>query len=790
MNGKKRILSVIILTAITVALVLGVLAVFIYYYSKARLNFEYDEMLFLSSGGSTVTEYYANSGEIPGEYDAVLYFKSDPAERRVFYSLEEYTDKLIGGLLAVEDREFYSHGGVNLRRTAMALLNSVLHIRPSFGASTVTQQLIKNISGDNEISIKRKFNEILRAMSLEDRHTKDEILEMYLNIVPTGDNLLGIGTAAEEYFGKTPSELTVAESALLIGIINAPGRYNPYKNPEAAREKRNTVLSVMHSEGVISYGEYTEAVASDIELKAPSDSGASVYPWFIESVNEDLARALTEELGYSREIAERLITGGGLKVYTTMNKAVQDKLDLHFEKESRLKDGLEASAVICDSQTGDIIALYGGAGEKSANRILNFSRTNRAPGSALKPLALYAPLIDAGKITWSSVFDDVPISFAGGRAYPKNYPNTYRGLTTVKDALRLSKNTVAVRLYNMLGADNIYYHLKEDYGFDSLVRRRTDENGNIISDLAPAPLALGQLSYGISLEELTSAYTVFPSEGVLQTPRTLSRVYLESGELLYECKKSAKRIYTAEGARLTTALLSEVVESGTASSVKLKEIVDTAGKTGTSGEDFDRWFIGFTPYYTMGVWIGYPDGGREIGKLSRSHITLWDSVMTDIHRDITASAGEDSLRAFSRAGLVRRGYCKDSGLGFCEKCLYDMRGNRLEYGYFIKGSEPTTLCDRHIPIYYDIVEGAVASRLCPRENLAIVSLIRVEDRAFPKEVFIEDADYVYREMTDGVEYAFDYDRAYFDNCVREGVFVGKSGKGRAKNRYCKEHSAS
>ena len=238
-----------------------------------------------------------------------------------------------------------------------------------------------------------------------------------------------------------------------------------------------------------------------------------------------------------------------------------------------------------------------------------------------------------------------------------------------------------------------------------------------------------------------------------------------------------------------TELLSSVTESGTASAVRLKEFVDTAGKTGTSGDDFDRWFVGFTPYYTMGIWIGYPEGNREIGRTSRSHITLWDFVMRDIHKDLALNKSEEKIRSFSRAGLVRCGYCRDSGLCLSDKCLYDLRGDRLEYGYFLKGSEPHSLCDRHIPVFYDKIEGAVASRLCPREDLCIVSLIRVEDRAFPREVYIKDAEFVYREMEEGIDYALDESLPYFYNSVDEGVFVGRSGKGRACNRYCKKHGA-
>jgi penicillin-binding protein 1A len=507
----------------------------------------------------------------------------------------------------------------------------------------------------------------------------------------------------------------------------------------------------MKETNVIDGNTYEELCAKPLSVLAPKDTKAEIHSWFAETVLEEIQSDLCREKQISRSAAAALLAKGGFSVYTTMDCDVQKSLEEILSDAKRLpqacKSGLQAAMVVVDSKSGHLLGIVGRAGKKSGNYLLNHALAPHAPGSALKPLALYAPLIDSGRINAATVLDDVPISFSesGGtyREYPKNYPNMYSGLITVKDALRLSKNTVAVRLYEMLGAERIYHLLANKMGFDTLVRSAYTESGDRLTDLAAAPLALGQLSYGVSLRRLTEAYTAFPSEGMIHASKSYHAVYDREGNTFLSKDNVSERIFSPEGARLMNQLLSEVVESGTAKSISLSGMVDTAGKTGTSGEDHDRLFVGYTPYYTAGIWMGYENGNKSIGKIAPTHLALWDAVMHDIHEKRLASVSEERVESFSLSGLVRCGYCKDSGCTACEYCEMDLRGDREESFYFLRKSIPIGVCRTHIPVYYDVERECVATDETPLQNLAIVSLLRMEKRDFPKPIFVSDQKYAY-----------------------------------------------
>ena len=750
-KAKHRIL-------ISVSLTLGILLVslsaltVLYFYAQRNLDGELDESLFNMSKGSNATEYYYNAtpggGYTPQVSESIFHI----TDKKIWYSYEEFPPLLRDAVIAVEDKRFFEHKGVDFKRTALAMANSVFSFKNKFGASTVTQQVIKNISGDNDVSVKRKFREILRALRLEENHSKREILELYLNVVPMGENTIGLGLGAEVYFGKKPRELTASEIATLVGVINAPTRYNPHENPEACRKKRNEVLSVMKEAGIITSEEYENAKNEPLTVKEKSDTEHRISSWFAETVNEDVIDALVRERGISRALAENMVYSGGLSIYTTMDADVQRALEDYFENianfPEEVGDGLDCAMVIYDSVSGDLLGIVGSVGEKRAEQLLNLATAPHTPGSALKPIALYAPLINSRKINYASVFDDSPVVFNKKGdfyvEYPKNYPNVYSGLTTVKDAIRLSKNTVAVKLYNILGAESIYDSLKNDYDFDTLVRRRVTDEGKTISDLASSPLALGQLSCGVSLRKLTEAYSVFPGEGVYRKGRSFVAVYDGDGKLILENKPTEKRILRKEAARVMNQLLSTVTESGTAAGITLDRLVDTAGKTGTSGEDKDRLFVGYTPYYTAGVWLGYRDSSKPVGKLKKSHLSIWDEVMRTVHEQRLFGVADEDIRTFSTVGLKKCGFCKDSGMLYSDACVLDLRGSRLDVGYFEAGFMPRMHCDRHIPCLYDTETETVAGEKSNPKNIICVSLLRAEERSFPKEIDIADGKYMLR----------------------------------------------
>ena len=770
MKRQKRTISIIAICLFSVALVFaiafGLLVVFIY----KDIDFQVDERLFDSSRSFESTLFYAE-GEV---------IETSGSIRKLHYSLDEISPYVSRGFIAVEDRVFYEHSGVDIKRTALAAINLVVKKDDTFGASTITQQVIKNISGDNQVKIRRKICEILRALHIERIYTKNDILEVYLNVIPMGDNIYGIGAASRAYFGKEPSDLSVEEAATLIGITNAPTAYSPYLNPDACLRKRNIVLGVMRSQGVITDSEYDEASSKPLTVIAREDREDRFNSWFVETAIQEICEDMSHLYGITESAARLMLLGGGYKVYTTMDRSVQNTLEEYFEDYDNLADetsnGLNYAMVITDSKSGNLLGIIGRAGEKRGNRLLSHATIPHIPASTLKPIALYAPLIDQEMINWATVFDDVPVKFLeNNREYPKNSPDVYDGLTTVKDAIRLSKNTVAVRLSEMLTPKGIYNSLIDNFGFDTLVER----DGNI-TDIDTAPMALGQLCVGIPLTKMVSAYGSFASDGVYHERRSYISIYDHNDRLVMENKPKEKRVFKESTARIMNQLLMNVTESGTASSITLKNKVDTAGKTGTSSGNKDKLFIGYTPSYVAGLWCGY-DNGLEIHSMSKSHLKIWDEVMLEIYENI------NERESFSTEGLEYLPYCMDSGREYSEKCIYDPRGSRLEYGYFSSENTPRGKCDRHVIMIYDSLTKAVASHGCPGEDLVPISLIYIPDRAFPKEIIITDAEYVCRDIMRYDTRPIDYALPYFEYTIPDGVYVGRSKNKKQFNSGCYLH---
>ncbi len=776
-----------ILIAISAIILLGTasllcFSLFLYSYSRKNVNAEYDEKLFDNAIGASSTVFYADSGEDANAYTPVR-IDIGGSSRKIYYTIDEISDYLINGFIAVEDRGFYSHSGVDIKRTLYAAANYVFGGEDKFGASTITQQVIKNISGDNKPSVRRKITEILRAYSIEKKHTKSEIMEVYLNITPMSDGIVGVGAASELYFGKSPSELSAAEAATLIGITNAPSAYDPYKNPDKCVQKRNIVLNVMRAQMVINEEEYLTAIEEPLTLSERDDR---IDSWFVETVMEDLVGDYAAKYKISESLARVLVLSGGYSVYTTENVKVQNILEDFFENESNLptaiNDGLNYSMVVTDPHSGNVLGIIGQAGRKKGNRLLNHALIPHVPASALKPIALYAPLIDNGKITWSSVFDDVPVSFTSSdgsyKEFPRNSPDVYDGLVTVKEALRKSKNTVAVRLCNMLGVDTVFNNLKNDYEFDTLVDGYTDSAGRRLTDKAVSPLALGQLTSGVTLRKLTEAYTVFANEGIKNKSAAYLRVIDKEQNTVLESEKSEKRIMKPETARIMNQLLSEVVNSGTAKSLTLKRITSVAGKTGTSGGGFDKIFVGYTPYVTAGIWCGYDNGGVSLGENGKTCLAIWDRVMNEICTEVYSNSLDES---FSTENLVYASYCMDSGFAYSQNCIYDPRGSRQEYGYFTADTVPTSACRTHITVNYDTNgKGIVIGN--PSGDYAKVSLIKNEARSFPKEIYVTDAEYVYRDIKNCHEPIGD-GMPYFYCELNDGEYAGISKKKKQFNSF-------
>ena len=746
------------------------------------INFEGDERLFEGSQGFGSTTFLAeNSGEW-------IEVETSGSIRKSYYSLNEISPYITKGFIAVEDKIFYKHKGIDLKRTVMAAVNYITKKEKVFGASTITQQVVKNISGDNQLSLKRKLEEIIRAIHIERNYSKDEILEVYLNVIPMSDNIYGVGAASRAYFGCEPSELSAEEAATLIGITNAPTAYSPYLNPQNCKKKRDVVLSVMHSDGVISDEEYTRAKKEPLSV-IPRENREDLFDsWFVERVIEEACDDIAKKYEISSSAARMLLLGGGYRVYTTMNIKVQKTLERYFENAdnfpTEILSGLNYAMAITDSESGRLVGMVGRVGKKTGNRLLNHALIPHVPGSTLKPIALYAPLIDEGKINWATVFDDVPVSFIEEdgkyREYPRNSPAIYDGLTTVKSGLCYSKNTLAVRLCDLRGTKAVFNTLRNEYGFDTLI-----EKEGTLTDIATAPMALGQLGRGVSLLKLTEGFSVFTGYGILREATTYSKITDHKNNVLIEKTPFEKKILKPSTAKIMNQMLRTVVNEGTASEITLKGKISTAGKTGTSGGSKDKMFVGYTPYFTAGIWCGYDAGDRAVTGLSKSHLKIWDEIMLSIHEDMLES---ENSKEFSTEGLYYLPYCKDSGMIYSDNCIYDPRGERREYGYFAEDNMPAGKCERHIPCYYDTETKGIATTTCPDENLAIVSLISIPDRVFPKEIIVTDAEFVYRDIDRYTERPIDYSLPYFYYTIPDGVYVGRSKGKKQFNSNCYIHN--
>lgn len=748
----------------------------------------------LENIGQESGEAQNTDGALPPGYQPCEYETLYGADGGVYCTYGEMPDSLKYAFVAIEDHRFFEHEGVDWLRTAKAVANYLFRFDGRFGASTITQQLIKNISSDDELTAARKVREICRAIHLEQNHSKEEILELYLNIVPLSEGCIGVGAGARRYFGKEVGELTLAESASLAAVTNSPARYDPIRQADNNRARRDLILREMVRYGFITDNEAADAAAAPVETTDATPTPRNVYDWYTETVISDIIGDLQEKYHLTRDTAAKMVYSGGLSVYTCMDRAVQDVITDYFSDLSHFSaaDGLQYAMVVMDPYSGDLLGVAGAAGKKTANRTLNYATSAcRAPGSALKPLSVYAPALEERLIHFGQVFDDVPVRFTEKNGtyttWPGNSPAVYAGLTDIRTAVACSKNTVAVRVLEKLGVECSYTCLTEKLGLSTVVREKRTENGRTLTDLAPAPLALGQLTNGVTLRALTSAYTALAGEGVYRSARSYCLVLDGHGRpLLENTEENGKRAFRESTACIMTQLLRGVTEEGTASGLRLREMVDTAGKTGTSGDARDKWFVGYTPYLLGGIWCGYPEGNGSVSAKESAHLRVWDDVMVRLHR--SRMTAEDPASFPIASDVVTRLYCRDSGMIPTDVCRLDPRGERTSVGYFERGYEPKESCACHTRVAYDEVGGGIARPDCPEENIRYVGLLQVENRNFPTQIYVSDAQYVCRPSGDTADDGeSDPTEPYFVHLLAKGQFVGISytENGWQYNAYCR-----
>ncbi|MDY3846014.1 MAG: transglycosylase domain-containing protein [Eubacteriales bacterium] len=789
-----RVLRFFLISGAVSLILLTVSAVFIYKKLSADIDFDKDRELFEMAKGSKTTRFYydsAKGADAFGVYRAVEMEdeRAYDSENSIWISSSQIPDNMKNAFIAIEDHRFYEHKGVDVLRTVKAAANYFLHFDSRFGGSTITQQLIKNISSDNEISARRKANEILRALEIEKNYTKDDILELYLNIVPLSQGCAGVGSAANKYFNRDVSELSLAECASLAAITNSPSKYDLIKHPENNKERRDIILAEMKKYGYINDEEYNSAISENVcAVISDKEESVRTNSWYTDMVIDDVISDLSEKLDINSETATKLVYSGGLKIYTLMDRDVQNTLDDYFSDLSHFPDAakndtLKYSMIVINPYNGAVLGVAGAQGDKNANRILNYATEAKRPiGSAIKPLSVYGPAIEENLITWSTVFDDVPLEFYGERAWPRNSPDVYVGLTDVATALKYSKNTVAMRVFNLVGAERAYNYLTEKLGFSSIVRSGYDSDGNRVSDMSVSPLAFGQLTYGATLRETTGAYDALLT-GNHHKSRSYLAVYDNKGKALLINNNEDIRVFSDETATVMTKMLEGVVDFGTAKQITLKNVIDTAGKTGTSGNSYDKYFVGYTPYICAGIWCGFEESGRPV--ITSSHLKIWDDIMHKLHFKYISSS--DEPKNFTIAGGVQTHiYCCDSGMLPSDACQLDARGNRERAGYYKKGTVPTQKCSCHVCVEYDKARHGIATEESLDENIEQISLIRVENRDFPKQIYITDAQYVFRDAKG--KYSDNSNASFFADDIEQGHFVGisKTPDGRQFNATAKD----
>ena len=801
-----------ILTFVLVCFITGIIVgcVFAIYVSN-NIDPTMDESLLVTATGDQTTKIYyydftdrANRiGTAVELEDARIY----GAENSLWASYDEIPTYLREAFVSIEDERFWTHNGVDWKRTAGAVLEFVFG-NSSYGGSTITQQLIKNVTGNNDTTIQRKVQEILCALNLEKSKSKEEIIELYLNIVPLSQGCVGVRAAAKTYFGKELSDLTLTECAALASITKFPTKYDPIQNPDKNLERRTTVLWKMHELGKISDEEYNEALAEELVLADSNSSGEQetvdknkINSWYIDTVFCDVRDDLMEKYNISSEIASNLINSGGLSIYTLMDPKVQSIMEEVYADESTFPENTggipaESAMAVVDPETGDLLGVIGSRSEKRGNLVLNYAtQTQRAPGSSLKPLSVYAPALEAGLITYGTVYDDTPLWFdENNNPYPHNLPDVYKGLTTINSAVEHSVNTVAMKVLEDLTIDVSYDYLKNKLGFEYLIDYAEDKNGNGYTDKGLAALSLGQLNYGVTVRDIAAAYTVFPNGGIYHESNSYLYVYDSEGNLLLSNDNAGEIVFSEQTSYIMTKMLQNVMNNGTGTSVSLRKTVDVAGKTGTAGNDYDRWFVGYTPYYVGSVWYGYSYPKSLSNLSSNPSNKIFDLVMTRLHEEIIAEAAEtgESLRSFDDnrpSDIVQVTYCKDSGNLMTDACRLDPRGSRADTGYFTVSTAPTEYCDTHVIVDYDTTTNAYAHEYTLPQNIKKVALIRENTRAFPVQIYVEDAQYVYRDLPIDVRPCGWWGEPYFINAIPEGTYVGTTNLkgGRQFNSFSYEN---
>lgn len=672
----------------------------------------------------------------------------------------------------IEDERFYEHNGIDLKGIMRAGFVALSTGDLSQGASTITQQLLKNnvLNGGNENSVgelfKRKFQEQYLALELEKSTTKPYILESYLNTINLGQNCLGVQAAAKRYFSKDVSELTLSEATVIAAITKSPTRYNPVSHPENNADRRKNVLDKMLSNGHITQDAYNEAINDDVYSRIQTinvdNSVANPYSYFVDGLIDEILEDLQEQKGYTRTQAYNVLYSGGLSIYTTQDSAIQSicdnecnnpdnfpgkvyysinwawsvkhsdgtvsnfsEVDIEYYNKTLLgdknfnltfssteeadqyvaafkseywKDGdtdlgenivyslqPQVSFTVMDQKTGYVKAIVGGRGEKTASLTLNRATdTTRQPGSCFKVLSTYAPALDTSRYTLASLVEDSPFYDVNGRKVSNWWGDSYRGPSTLRAGIRDSMNVVTAKLITDL-TPQLGFEYLQSFGFTTLVSEKTLDDGSVVSDIGQA-LALGGITYGVTNLELCSAYASIANNGLYTKPILYTKVLNNKGKVILDNTPQTHTVIKDSTAWLLTSAMEDVVKSGTGTLCQVPGMT-VAGKTGTTSDDNDIWFSGFTPYLTATIWAGF-DNNQDMSNTA-FHESLWSKIMTQID----AAKGYTTDPGFPMPDSVEEvKICSASNNraidGVCNS-------SNVRSEFFAKGTAPKDQCNVH-----------------------------------------------------------------------------------------------
>lgn len=625
-------------------------------------------------------------------------------ENRYMISYDEMPKHLRDAVISIEDERFETHHGVDIKRTASAIVTYVLHKgNSSFGGSTITQQLVKNITQDNSKAWQRKIREWYRAITLENQLKKSEILEAYLNTIYMGEGAYGVEAAANTLFAKSAKDVNIAEAACLAAIIQSPEYYNPYngdENKAALIERQRIVLGKMLQLGKITQEEYDEAINYELVFKKGElAANGATTTYYVDAIIEAVIEDLMETKNITKGVATKMLYSDGLKIYSTIDPDIQKAIDEAYTNDSWFptKNGkkMQSAMVVIDNSTGNVVGLMGGTDYREKSNTSAFNRATqmtRQSGSSIKPLTVYGPAFERGLSYPGMGIDDSYININGWT--PGNFDGAFRGYVSTRYAIAVSLNTTAVKTLQKVGVDYAYAFGK-NLGLSTL----SSNDKNL------AALALGGQSEGVKVIDMAGAYTAVANGGVYTKPKFYTKVLDSSDSVILEPDSEFKRVMKETTAYLLIDCMRSVVTSGSAAGyIGVKSSISVVGKTGTSDDSIDKWFCGMTPYYTGVVWIGYDDNKASVWNTAQLYV--WNSVMKKVHANLGG-------KTFAKPnGIVYAEVCTVSGLVATEACRKDTRAGIVKTEIFASGTVPTDQCNIHVTANVCSKSGKLATEYC------------------------------------------------------------------------------